>query len=554
MRNNLFIQILGFKKSFLFLIASLIAIVLETVSLGVIIPLFTFYKKFNSQQSMKLGLDFLDNILVDISENELLTYLMLVFLIVYVIKTLYMIWFAWFKAFTIFQLDNVLSSKMLSSNLDLEFLEFKKDNSGFKARDVVGEVSIARNYYLGLINIIIDALTFIFIILVLLINDPNKSLISFSILGFSVLLINGSLRRLQYRIGIFRKQLEQRRLVHVQTYFNLFEYIKVGDLKNVVLEKFGVLNNSLKDVMSKNDFYKNFPKYIIELTGVLSIVIYVILSINSNLDIDEILKSVSVFGVGLIKLLPITNRMSQSYGQLQFSKGGLEAVSSTIRTKNELKSYSKINKLPRFTKLQITNMEFCYPNKSKSLFKINLTIDKNGIYLLDAVSGKGKTTLINLLLGLLTPTSGRLFLDNKEYPLQNLKYLSSSIRYLPQVVNLIDDTVEENLRFSKSYDKADGLKLMSEFNLSKRLNLDSNVGENGNLLSGGQKQRLGIIRAISGLNKSDIVILDEPFNNLDTDSIQLIVDYLNKVSKEYIIILSSHQIPKRLIITETIKL
>ena len=207
----------------------------------------------------------------------------------------------------------------------------------------------------------------------------------------------------------------------------------------------------------------------------------------------------------------------------------------------------KKNKSFIFKNLKINNINFEYSNRNQTIFKnLSFEINKGDFIGIMGPSGAGKTSLINIIIGLLIPQSYNYFINDNEIDLEKIN-LINLFGYVPQKVFLLDDTIENNILFGKQSFSKDDKKLNYALNNSqldqfiKQLpnKLDTVVGENGIQLSGGQIQRIGIARAL--YNSSQILILDESTNSLDKKNEESIINFLKELNMKITIILVSHK-------------
>ena len=198
--------------------------------------------------------------------------------------------------------------------------------------------------------------------------------------------------------------------------------------------------------------------------------------------------------------------------------------------------------------LLIKNLHFSYLNSSKRVLNnINLKIEKGTTIGIIGGSGEGKSTLVNILIGLLNPTKGEIKVDNKLLDASNLKAFQGHIGYVPQDIYLIDDSIKNNIALgihsneisSKRLDKSIKDSQLSKFINSISEGIETVVGERGVKLSGGQKQRIGIARAL--YNDPDILVLDEACSALDIEIEKEVMKSINFLKRQKTIIIISHR-------------
>ena len=252
--------------------------------------------------------------------------------------------------------------------------------------------------------------------------------------------------------------------------------------------------------------------------------------------------------IGLLKLLPNILRIFSSYQQFKYLIPQVEIVNNSIfQAINEKKFNLDLDKKKEINfkqSIELKDVTFNF-NKIKILNNINFKIFKNSFIGIQGESGAGKSTFLNILAGLLIPTSGKILIDGNEFNLSTRNW-QNKIGYVSQDTHLVDDTIKANIAFGKDRNKIDE-KLISSCLAKAGLNdyvnnlpnkLDTLVGENGVKISGGQAQRIGLARAL--FNNPEILILDEPTNSLDKDNEIKIIETLKKFKNQITIIIVSH--------------
>jgi len=300
------------------------------------------------------------------------------------------------------------------------------------------------------------------------------------------------------------------------------------------------------------------PRNLIEvaLIGFIVLVISVSIIVESNLT--STLSLLSIFAGAMIRIAPLISQMQTSVNSLIFGKQSILLLAKIMKDQGadidlnislDKKANSSENlqeSKDTFKQLKLENISYSYPNSSKpSIYKVNLEINKGDFIGLIGPSGAGKTTLVDIILGFLKPSSGKLKF-NTEDAHKDIKGWLSYCAYLPQDIFLIDGTLQENITLSK--DASDPSKLEEALKLAK-LNpilkdlpdgLDTDLGDRGVRLSGGQKQRVAIARAL--FNKREVLILDESTSALDSETEAGVIEELMTLRNEKTIISIAHRI------------
>lgn len=285
-------------------------------------------------------------------------------------------------------------------------------------------------------------------------------------------------------------------------------------------------------ILMKLKIIKTLPKIFFEISAVTFLLSLVyLMSINSN-NLIEIIPFATLLTLAIVRAMPSVTNLMISMTDIKFQMPYIDIIIEDLKKikKNDENNLEQKNLLKKKFKNEISlkNVNFSYNNNDKSILKnINFTINKGEKVCISGQSGSGKSTLINLILGLLQPSSGKIFLDKKELQF-NEKIVWKNLSYVPQNCYLIDDTILKNIAFAEKDDDIDYKKFekilkicaLEKFIQSLTDGIYTKVGDRGVRVSGGQKQRIGIARAL--YNNPEILFLDEAMSNLDIENENLI--------------------------------
>ena len=333
----------------------------------------------------------------------------------------------------------------------------------------------------------------------------------------------------------------------------------LGGIKIIkILKKEKNFMNIFNQHNSENNFYKylanfitNLPRFILEIIVVIFAAFAMVLLSLRNIPSTEIFLKASVFGFAALRMLPSLNRIISSFEKFRVCKFQINTVYTQINYPflsegRESKKNELIN-LDKFKNLSLENIDFKFENSDKYILKnISFKINKGEYIGIVGKTGSGKSTLIDLITGLIEPSSGSVNVNNIN--INRYENWKTKIGYVPQFIYLTDDTLKKNIAFGLDENEIDEnqvLKSIDQANLNYFLKnlengIDEILGERGVKISGGEMQRIGLSRAI--YNDPELLIFDEFTSSLDFKTEEEILNNILRYKGEKTIIIISHKL------------
>ncbi len=406
---------------------------------------------------------------------------------------------------------------------------------------VVGSILIP----MLLINSRIITLLFVFLGLFIFNLAASLFVLFFLLISYFIILsINKS--RFTINSSIISKNNFLRQKIISESLGNIRETI-MFDARKFFFELFRSSNEKIAYSTANNQYLSSVPRFLIEIL-IFSLLLGLIYILKNNNSLNYYLPLIGIYLVAGYKLLPALQAIATSYGSIKGNQTSLQNIKNEIITilKHENTPEHANVKITNFDSIEFNNINFSH--KNNLIFKdINFKIKKNETIGIIGETGSGKSTFIDLLCGLLVPDSGKLKLNNNEILENEITKLQRLISIVPQKINLLDDTIKNNILFAQKY--KDEKNVNERINNLKNLCLldyvdkkdegwDTVVGENGAKLSGGQIQRLGIARAL--FKDPQILILDEATSGLDGETEDELLNNLKNIKPKLTIIIISH--------------
>ena len=401
-----------------------------------------------------------------------------------------------------------------------------------------------------LMEVIAKGMVSIALIALLIIADPKLALIVGLSLGVAYGLIFYFTRSFLNRIGKERLKNNQLRFTAVSEAFGAAKEVKMGGLEQTYIGRFSDSAKSFARTAASAAIIRQLPRFILEAIafgGIMLLILYIMAKTGS---FNSALPIISLYVFAGYRLMPALQQTYASLTQLAFVGPSLDALTNDIKNLKPFNSNQDQGVLSLNNAITLKDIHYNYPNASRTALKdINLSIPAKTTVGLVGATGSGKTTTVDIILGLLEAQKGTLEIDGQIITRQNSRAWQRSIGYVPQHIYLSDDTVAANIAFGldpkdinqEAVEKASKIANLHEFVINELpKNYQTTVGERGVRLSGGQRQRIGIARAL--YHNPQVLILDEATSSLDNQTEKAVMDAVNNIGKDITIILIAHRL------------
>ena len=536
----------GWKKSISYItILTLLNAIFELFGIGLVIPFLSVL--LGETNSIVNDIPIIKNL----EKEYLILIFIIIFFVIFTIKNIFLLFFQKIKINFSHDLAKAVSTKLYMRYLKKNYIFFTLRNTSELIRNTNSETAqFSYGVIVPILTLISDFIIFTTILTFLIYYNPIATLIAAVImvmLGFLMVIFQLKKLKLYGKI----------RLEHTQALLKLVTE-SIGNIKEIILssnqqffaDKFLYHNEENVKAAKKKDFFFILTRPVLEILTILMFLVLVYTLINFDKTSSEIFIILGVFSFASIKLVPTIGNIMKHLQSLRYSSVVVDLVYNEMLNKSSdydlnITTSKEINPL-EFKKITFSNVGYFYPKSYSKIFEnINIEIKRGDKVGFIGQSGSGKTTLINLITGLLKPSTGIIELNNKNLQ-DNIREWQKIIGYVSQNVYLADESILFNLTLKKVGEKIDMDRInhlinildLNELVKSKKDGLNTTVGDKGITVSGGQMQRIGIARAL--YDKPKILILDEATNALDTDTQNKVLKNIYDEMKEEMVISVSH--------------
>jgi len=526
---------------------TLIGTILEMAGIGLVIPAIAIMTDESTAYNYAIFILLFDA-LGNPSHAQLVIYGISLLLSAYIIKAFYLAFLSFKQAQYIYNIKVYISQSLFERYLRSPYEFHLQKNSGHLIRNITVEVEqlVSRVLIPGVL--LITELTVIMAIAVLLfIIQPLGALLLFMVMGFAVFGFQRVTQNYLIKWGAERQRYEGDRIQKAQEGLGGIKDVKLMGRECNFIQSYGEGTLNAASVERKQYALSNIPRLWLETVGVFGLTLLVVITLDHTSAPSDLIPIIGLFAAAAFRILPSANRVLSSLQSLRYSDAVISLILEEFNLQQE-ENRAK-NKLIRLDKkLEMRNVSYTYPNdQQNTLFNISLTINKGECIGIIGASGAGKSTLVDVLLGLIKPSSGGIFIDDLDIN-EGIRGWQDLIGYVQQSIFLTDDTLRSNIAFGLKCDQIDDKLIMQAI---KAAQLDSFVqslpqgantlvGERGVRLSGGQRQRIGIARAL--YHNPPLLVFDEATSALDNETEAGVMESIKSFKGNRTVIIIAHRL------------
>ena len=462
-------------------------------------------------------------------------------------------WTHWFELRVVWQSAHGVASRLFERFMRQDYTFFLHNNSTNLAKQVLSEVNqLVLNVLTPLVELIAQSIVVLAIVGLLFFVDPVIALAVVASLGGVYSLVYIVVRKYVYRLGKERYSANSDRFKFANEAFQTIKMVKLAGRESYFEERFDSANRRFSDVNPKYQIIAGATRYFVEVVAFGGVIVFILYLLVNGGELGPILPMLTLYGMAGYRLMPSLQRAFAAANKLRHNLPVVDELHSdfTIRTAAPGLQPGAMRPVGFRESIALEGIAYVYPQTSETVLDgVSLRIEKGSSVAFIGTTGSGKTTLVDVLCGLLPPTRGVVIVDGVPLQPDLLRGWKSMIGYVPQDVVLYDDTIRRNIAFGVTDAEIDSDRVeevariasIHEF-ITERLpkGYDTRVGERGVRLSGGQRQRLGLARAL--YRNPAILVLDEATSALDGITEEAVIESIGVMTRDITLVMIAHRL------------
>jgi len=446
--------------------------------------------------------------------------------------------------------NHTLSNRLLETYIDEPYSFFLSRNTTDIGKNLLSEAQqIIQGIVIPGIRMISHLVIAFFTFILLVIVDPKMALSVICIIAVCYFTLFSLIRSKLSIIGKDRLAANSERFKTATEALSGIKDIKILGIEDYFLNRYAAASIRYSSHMATSQIISRLPKYILESIAFGSLVSVILYHYFKYDSIEHVLPTAALYAFAAYRLLPALHEVYGTLSRSKFNEAALDSIIADINRTKFSESKGPIEKLPALEKIHLNNISYHYAESSASIINgLDLEIRAGQKIAFVGSTGAGKTTVIDLILGLLKPASGTIYINNLALSDAILQSWQKKIGYVSQEIYLTDESIAQNIAFGipanqidmHAIENAAKIACVTEFANDQGKNLDTLVGDKGIRLSGGQRQRIGIARAL--YRNPDVLILDEATSALDNVTEAQIMANIRALPVSKTIIMIAHRI------------
>ncbi|MBQ6806783.1 MAG: ABC transporter ATP-binding protein [Lachnospiraceae bacterium] len=546
------------KQKMVFLVfIMLIGAVLETLGVSMILPVMNVVLEENAIEK-HVYLQVICQIFNIDNTRDLMILVMSALVIIFALKNIFLFFQQKIQLRFVYTNQFATSRRMMINFMERPYEYYLNADTAVIQRNITSDVNNMYGLILALLQLTSECIVFVCLAVVSLVADVWMSITVTVLLVVVLLVIKCILKPIMKKAGEENQDFYSGLYKWIDQSVMGIKEIKIANKENYFINEYAKCGAGYVSAVQRYNLYNATPRLLIETVAIAGMVLYMMVQLLNGAGVVDIMPQITLLAMVAMRLIPCANRINNHLTSISYFESFFMGVSDNlqdeIRDENidyDAETYQKkidVKKLDIKDKIELKNITYKYPNTEVLIFNdadMEIPIGKSvGIV---GTSGSGKTTVVDILLGLLQLQSGEILADGVEVR-EHYKEWLKNIGYIPQTIFMIDSTIRKNVAFGYADEDIDDEKVwqalkeaqLDEFVRGLPEGLDTSIGERGIRLSGGQRQRIGIARAL--FEDPEVLVLDEATSALDNDTEAAIMDSINRLHGRKTLIIIAHRL------------
>ncbi|MBP3199800.1 MAG: ABC transporter ATP-binding protein [Butyrivibrio sp.] len=538
-------------------ILMLIGGVLESLGIAMIAPVMEVVIDPQKVEESKI-LSAVYNLFNLNSTTQLAALIMVALILVFVIKNIFLYFMNVVQLRFVYTNQFATSRRMMINFMQRPYEYYLNADTTVIQRNITSDVNNLYALILSCLQLISEMIVFVCLVAILLSQDAKMTLTIATLLVIVLLVIKYFIKPVMVKAGQDNQDYYSGLYKWIYESVTGIKEIKVANKENYFINGYADCGAGYVNAVQKYNLYNSTPRLLIETIAIAGMVGYMLVVMLGGTSITSLLPQLTVLAAAAARLLPSANRINNYLTSIAYFEPFLDNVSDNLQSEihDESISYNSddyrvktaVVKLPVTKTIRMEDITYKYPGTDKLILdKATMEIPVGKSVGIVGTSGAGKTTIVDVLLGLLEPENGKILADGVDVNTNYQGWLKN-IGYIPQTIFMTDSTIRKNVAFGVPEDEIDDNKVwqalkeaaLDEFVKELPEGLDTQIGERGIRLSGGQRQRIGIARAL--FEDPEVLVLDEATSALDNDTEAAIMDSINRLHGRKTLVIIAHRL------------
>lgn len=543
----------------LLVIMMLIGAVLETAGVGLVIPVMQMVLDEHAVEESRYLQIACDILHIAWDDNRtLIVVTMLALIMVFVVKNIFLFFQQKAQLKFVYTNQFATSRRMMINFMQRPYEYYLNADTSVIQRSITSDVNNMYGLILSLLQLFSEAVVFGCLVIVSLVSDVWMTVTVTVVLVAALVVIKWVLKPIMKKAGEENQDYYSGLYKWIDQSVMGIKEIKIANRESYFINEYAKCGAGYVNAVQRYNLYNATPRLLIETLAIAGMIFYMMFQLLQGTAVKDIMPQVVALGVAAMRLIPCANRINNHLTSISYFEPFFMGVSDNLKEEirdesidYDEETYQKkveVEKLEIEDKIELKNIVFKYPNTEVLIFDhADMEIPVGQSVGIVGTSGAGKTTVVDILLGLLQIQEGQILADGVEVREHYRSWLKN-VGYIPQNIFMIDSTIRKNVAFGYGEDEIDDEKVwralkeaqLDEFVKGLPEGLDTSIGERGIRISGGQRQRIGIARAL--FEDPEVLVLDEATSALDNETEAAIMDSINRLHGRKTLIIIAHRL------------